>query len=84
MMQCWATALVGLCRKQVTDTSRSFFFVLVLGFLNPSSNLVSFVGILPAQIIIIFSDPASLFQFSSISSLIFPPSLVYCSISSSQ
>lgn len=40
-MQCQATALGGLCRKQVTDTSR-FIFALILDSLNPFINLVSF------------------------------------------
>lgn len=46
-MECQATALVGLCRKQVTDTSR-FTFALILDSLDPFINLVLFVGMFPA------------------------------------
>lgn len=61
-MQCQVTALVGLCRKEVIDTLR-FIFALILDSHNPFINLVSFCRNAPclANHLFLSSTP---FQFS--------------------
>lgn len=61
-MQCQVTALVGLCRKEVIDTSR-FIFALILDSHNPFINLVSFCRNAPclANHLFLSSTPVSVF-----------------------